>query len=150
MLIDSSTYASLENLIANENIAALTNLSLDKIRLIFEDAKVPGLEGMKKLCSAGKLRQLLGSNVSYNDINTMIKMLGSNIFNANVEEQRLIVPRHFDRVFVALFSNDRNSNFFLNNFDISNINMLPGDIDNLKKVFNNFEISGYMCSVELK
>ena len=150
LMIDNLTYMSLEKLVSNENISSLTNLSLNKLRLLFEDVKVPGLEGMKKICSSSKLSLLLNDDVNYNDINTLIKMLSSSAFNANVGAQRLLSPRHFDRVFVALFSNDRGSNFFLNNFNISEVNALPGDIDNLKKVFSNFELSGYMCSVELK
>jgi hypothetical protein len=149
VIIDADTYSNLEKMLANTNISSLTQLSTGKLKLLFENVNVPGLEGMKKLCSTTRLRQILGFDISFNTLEQLIKMLGNFSLNSFVESQRTLCPRHFDRIFVTLFSNTRNSNVFLKTFDINEVDVSLNDMERLKQAMSQFEISGYMCNVEV-
>jgi hypothetical protein len=149
VIIDADTYNNLEKMLANTNISSLTQLSTGKLKLLFENVNVPGLEGMKKLCSTTRLRQILGFDISFNTLEQLIKMLGNFSLNSFVESQRTLCPRHFDRIFVTLFSNTRNSNVFLKTFDINEVDVSLNDMERLKQAMSQFEISGYMCNVEV-
>ena len=153
-VIDSSTFTSLQKMLLSSEIANTVQLNSDQLALMFEQVDERNLPGIRRLRSSEILLGLIRDNrISRSGAEKVLKILGNNLLNSFVENQRLLSPRLFDRVFTVLLKSSASSGSklgFGTPIMISSANVSGESAQKIIPLKKSFEVSGYMCSVSLR
>lgn len=153
-IIDSSTFTSLQKMLLSSEIANTVQLYSDQLALMFEQVDERNLPGIRRLRSSEILLGLIRDNrIPRSGAEKVLKILGNNLLNSFVENQRLLSPRLFDRVFTVLLKSSASSGSklgFGTPIMISSANVSGESAQKIIPLKKSFEVSGYMCSVSLR
>lgn len=153
-IIDSNTFVSLQKILLDPVAANTVQLNGDQLALMFEPADERNFPGIRRLRAPSILLDLMRSNrIPRDGAEKVLKLLGNNLLNSFVENQRLLSPRLFDRVFAVLIKSSGSSGSklsFCTPIKILSSNIADASAQKIIPLKKSFEISGYMCSVSLR
>ena len=153
-IIDSSTFTSLQKMLLSPEVANTVQLNSDQLALMFEQVDERSLPGIRRLRSSEILLDLIRNDrIPRAGAEKVLKLLGNSLLNSFAENQRLLSPRLFDRVFTVLLKSSASSGSklgFGTPIMISSANVSGESAQKIIPLKKSFEVSGYMCSVSLR